>query len=92
MEQNWKTQFQKYKNKRNFKKTDIKGLWGQGIIFGEEDVNFEREKVSSSHASSTVKWKSSEGLLFVIKLTDLERETRNQVRIVYSLCIERIME
>lgn len=77
MQQNSSSQFQKLKKQKNYKKTNIKGLCGPGIIFGEEDIAVEKNYYQ---ASSTVKWKSSDGLLFIISLENLERETKNQVR------------
>ena len=67
------------------KKTNIKGIWGPGIIIGEEDIIFKNDKIDNFQVSSTVRCKSSEGILFVIKLNDLERETRTQVKIILMI-------
>jgi hypothetical protein len=67
-------------SKKNYHKMNIINLSGPGVIIAEEDIIFKRNDIENFIASSTVKCKSSKGLLYEIKLADLERETRTQVR------------
>lgn len=67
-------------SKKNYHKMNIINLSGPGVIIAEEDIIFKRNDIENFVASSTVKCKSSKGLLYEIKLADLERETRTQVR------------
>jgi hypothetical protein len=71
--------------KKDFLKMNIMGLCGTGIIIGEEDIMF-KEGFESFKTSSTIRCKSRTGLLYKIKVTDIERETRNNVGIKSSSC------
>jgi CRP-like cAMP-binding protein len=81
MENNSQSPFQtSYINKRGYHNANIQGIWGEGIIMGEEDIVFSKKMTVGFPASSTIKCKSEHGELFIIKIEDLERETRTFVR------------
>ena len=79
-------------SKKAFEKVSIFSLSGPGVIMAEEDISFHKNIISKFTASSAVKWKTMTGVLYSVKVADIERETRTQVSLntkIYYL--ERIM-
>lgn len=83
MEKNTSNPFLLQNSQKNYHKMNIMGICGPGIIMAEEDVVFTKGgngiNTDEFVASSTVKCKTPTGLLFAIRVVDLERETRTQV-------------